>query len=337
MATYDINSSLTLVEVARRKDPKGDPAIIAEILDQTNEIMQDIPFLEANGATFHRIVRRTSLPEAEFRRYNDGVGVGASTTETVDEGLCMLEKYAENDKAIIDLFPNAASARMQESRAFIEGIGQQFAKILFNRATATNYGDASANMERINGFPQRLSTLQAAGTVIDAGGSGTDTTSAYLVQWGKGKVYCTTPKGDGGSGIQHKDMGEVTVSRATTLSPETKQFQAYRDWFKLHFGLAVHDNRCIARIANIESSGTSNLITEDLIIDALTRMPNEGAGAVMYCNRYVKAQLWKRLKDKSNVFLSLDDLFGTKTKVLNILGVPIRTVDQIGITETAIS
>ena len=335
MATYDINAPLTLVEVARRKDPKGDPAIIAEILDQTNEILQDIPFVEANGATFHRITRRTSLPSPEARRYNSGVGVGASTTETVDEGMCMLEKYAENDKALIDLFEDKGAARMQESRAFIEGFGQYVAQLLFGRTT-TNFGDTAANKERIDGFPKRLHTLQASGLVIDAGGTGTDTTSVYVVQWGKGKVYGIYPKGSQ-AGIQHKDMGEVTVSRATTGSPETNQFQAYRDFFKWDMGLVVHDPRCVARIANIESTGTSNLFTEDLLIDAMTRMPNMGAGSVIYCNQFVMAQLWKRLKDKSNVFLSLDDLFGNKIKTLNLLGSPIRLAEQIGITETAIS
>lgn len=337
MSTFDINAQLTLVEVARRKDPKGDAAIIAEILDQTNEVFQDIPWEEANGATFHRCTRRTSLPSGTARQYNSGVGTEASTTETVDEGMAMIESYAENDKALIDLFMNPAMARMQESRAFLEGLGQTFIKMLFNRALAVNYGAVSVNPARFNGFPERTKNIQANGLVVNAGGSGNDTTSAYIVQWGKGKVFCTYPKGSPNVGVEHQDKGVVTVSRATTGSPETNQFEAYRDWFKINGGLVVHDPRCVARIANIETSGSSNLITEDLIIDVLSAMPNEGAGAVMYCNSKVKAQLWKRLKDKSNVFLSLDDLFGTKTKVLNILGVPIRRVDQIGNTETAIS
>lgn len=335
MATYDINAQLTLLEKARRTDPKGDSAAIAEILDQTNELWQDIPWVEANGATYHRITRRTSLPSGDFRDYNEGVTTGATTTETIDEGLAMLEKYAENDKALIDLFPDASAARMQESAGIIEGMGQTFMKTMFNRTTTVNYGDTAVNRKRINGFPQRLDTLQSAGLVIDAGGSGADTTSMYIVQWAPGKVYMAYPKGSPMMGVEHRDMGEVTVSRATTASPETAQFQAYRDWFKIHFGLVVHDNRCIARIANIESSGSSNIFDEDLLIDAIYRMPNDGAGGIIYCNNTIKAQMHKRVKDKANVNLSMETAFGQK--VLSFQGMPIRRIDQIGNTETAIS
>ena len=334
MATYDINAQLTLAEKSRRHDPKGDAAVVTEILDQTNNVWQDLPWFEANGSTFHRVTRRTSLPAGEFRDYNDGTGTGASTTETVDEGLAMLEKYAENDKALIDLFDKPELARMQESRAFIEGLGQTFVKTLFNRSTTTNYGNVAANRKRIDGLPQRLGTLQTEGLVEDAGGSGADTTSMYMVQWGMGKVFMVYPKGSPNQGVEHKNMGEVTVSRATTASPETKQFQAYRDWFKIHFGLVVQDNRCLARIANLEKSG-ANSFDEDLIIDVMYRMPNDAEGAVIYCNNRMKAQLHKRVKDKANVNLTMESAFGQK--VLSFLGMPIRSVTQIGITESAIS
>jgi hypothetical protein len=336
MATYDINAQLTLLEVARRKNPNGDSALIAEVVNETNEVMQDIVWMEANGATFHQATRRTSVPAGETRKYNSGVGTGASTTEVVTEGMAMIEKYAENDKAVIDLFDDKAAARMSESNAILEGMTQTFVKMLFNRALGVNYGSTAVDVTRFNGFPERTKVLQTSGLVVNAGGSGNDTTSAYFVQWGLNTVFCTYPKGSQ-AGLYHEDKGQCTVSRATTGSPETNQFEAYRDWFKIHGGLFVKDPRCVARIANIETTGTSNLITEDLIIDVITRMPKRGRGAVMYCNNTVYAQLMKRVKDKSNVFLSLDDLFGEKIKLLNILGVPIRQVDEIGNTETAIT
>lgn len=336
MATYDVNAQLTSLEIARRMDPSGDTAIIAEVCHQTNEVFQDIPWVEANGKTFHRCSRRTSVPEGEARGYNQGTSTGSSTTETVDEGLSMIERYAENDVALIDLFDDKAAARMSESNAFIEGLSQTFVKMLFNRAAAVNYGSVAVDQKRFNGFPERTKTLQSAGLVVGAGGT-TSTTSAYFVQWGKDTVFCAYPKGSS-VGITHQDLGIVTVSRHSTAeTPHSEQFQAYRDWFKIHGGLVVKDPRCVARIANIATSGTSNWIDLDLIIDIITRMPKRGAGAIMYCNNTVYAQLMKLCKDKANVFLSLDDLFGEKIKLLNILGCPIRRVDQIGNAETEIS
>ena len=44
MATLVTNTQLTLIELAKRLDPKGNAAVIAEVLDETNEIMSDIPF-----------------------------------------------------------------------------------------------------------------------------------------------------------------------------------------------------------------------------------------------------------------------------------------------------
>ena len=48
MATLTSNY-LTLADFARRLDPDGKPALIAEMLSQENEILEDLIFQEANG------------------------------------------------------------------------------------------------------------------------------------------------------------------------------------------------------------------------------------------------------------------------------------------------
>jgi tetrahydromethanopterin S-methyltransferase subunit F len=47
--------------------------------------------------------------------------------------------------------------------------------------------------------------------------------------------------------------------------------------------------------------------------------------------------MWKRLKDKNNVFLSRDTGLDAGGMVMRFNGIPIRTVEQISLTETAIS
>lgn len=337
MATKDINAQLTLLEMARRKAPDGSAQKIAEVLQQTNDAFQDLVYMEANGVTFHRITRRTSEPTGTWRQLNAGVPTESSTTETVDETIGLLESYSEADKWIIDNSPNPAEARMQEAVSFIEGMGKTLIKTLFNRTTV-NYGSVAVAPERFNGLPQRMGTIAANGLVLNEGGSGADTTSIYIVMWGPDRVHMVYPRGSMSVGIKHEDKGQVTISSATSSRASTAQYEAYRDWFCLNAGLAVRDNRCIARLANIETSGTSNIFDKDNLITLLNRMKMRGRGAVIYCNETILTQMQIQVADKNNVNYTAgggDGLAGED--IVRFNGRPVRLVEQIGNTETAIS
>ncbi len=342
MAALDLNAQLTLLEMARRTDPKGNTLTIAEILNETNEVFQDIPWMEANGTVIHRVNRRTSLPTGTWRQINEGVATEASTTITINETLGLLESYSETDKWIIDNAPVPEEARMQEASAFLEGMGQTFVKTLFNRALAVNYGSTGVVPERFNGFPVRLNTLQAASVknrnVIDGKGTGNDTTSVWAIQWGLSKVFMVYPKGSVSVGISHEDKGQVTASRATSSAPQTSQLEVYRDWFRLNAGLVVRDTRCYARYANIETTGSTNIFDEDILIELLNNMPMAGAGAKIYVNKTIKTQMEIALKDKANVYYSHGSGEGLAgVPILYFRGSPVRVVEQILDTETAIT
>lgn len=102
----------------------------------------------------------------------------------------MLETYAEVDKSLADLNGNTAEFRLSEDRAFIEAMNQQMAQTLF-------YGDSSVNPQQFMGLSSRYSSLSAgnAQNIIDAGGTGTDNTSIWLVVWGENTVHGIFPKG----------------------------------------------------------------------------------------------------------------------------------------------
>jgi len=51
--------AFTLAEWAKRLDPDGKVAKIVEILNQTNEILMDMMFVEGNLPTGHRTTVRT--------------------------------------------------------------------------------------------------------------------------------------------------------------------------------------------------------------------------------------------------------------------------------------
>ncbi|TRR45281.1 hypothetical protein DNP46_24955, partial [Salmonella enterica subsp. enterica serovar Panama] len=110
---------------------------------------------------------------------NYGVQPSKSTTVQVTDGIGMLETYAEIDKSLADLNGNTAEFRLSEDRAFIEAMNQQMARTLF-------YGDTSVNPQQFMGLSSRYSDLTAtnAQNIIDAGGTGTDNTSIWLIVWG---------------------------------------------------------------------------------------------------------------------------------------------------------
>ena len=65
----------TLLDFARREDPNGQIAKIAEILNKYNEILDDIVFVEGNLPTGHKTTVRANIPSATWRLLNRGVVV----------------------------------------------------------------------------------------------------------------------------------------------------------------------------------------------------------------------------------------------------------------------
>src|SRR3989304_65117 len=97
MATIG-NTVLTLLDWAKRIDPNGKTAAIAELLSQHNEILTDMQWMEGNLPTGHRTIVRTGLPTVAWRLLNGGVTPSKSTTAQIDEQCGMLEAYGEVDK-----------------------------------------------------------------------------------------------------------------------------------------------------------------------------------------------------------------------------------------------
>lgn len=323
MATLDAYSQLTLLELAKRTDPRGEAAKIAEIMSEANELLLDAQWSEGNNVTSHKVVRRDYLPTGSWRHINKGVSKEASVTTEVNEPIGLLESYSEVDKALVDMAPNPRQFRMDEAGAFIEGMSQ-------NLAGAIMYGEHAVDPEKPNGLAPRLDDL-SGDRVISAGGSGGDTTSIFVIQWGLNQVFLAYPRGSKSVGIEHKDLGEVTLTDGSS-----NPYQGFRDHFISRSGLVVKDTRCIARVANIESAGAINLFNEDDLITVLNQMKNGGKGAIIYVNRTIKTQMEIALIDRANVnFTTANGLGGVP--VLFFRGSPVRLVDQIKNTETVVA
>ena len=222
MATLS-NSNLTLADWAKRTDPDGRVPVVAELLSQSNEILEDCVFKEGNLPTGERVVIRTGLPTVYWRALNQGIPSSKSTTAQVDEACGMLESRSEVDKDLAMLNGNTAQFRLSEDTAFIEAMNQTQATTLF-------YGNPATDPKTFLGLAPRYSAIsgaQNAQNVISAGGAdAAANTSVYLVVWGDQTVYCPFPKGSK-AGLIHEDLGEQTVynSDGTRLQAYATRYQ----------------------------------------------------------------------------------------------------------------
>ena len=184
MATLS-TSNLTLADWAKRSDPDGRVPIVAELLSQTNEILDDCVFKEGNLPTGERVIIRTGLPAVYFRALNQGIPGSKSTTAQVDEACAILEARSEVDKDLAMLNGNTAQFRLSEDTAFLEAMNQTQAETMF-------YGNPGTDPKKFLGLAPRYGDLSAdnAVNILDAGGSGSDNASVYLVVWGDQTVYC---------------------------------------------------------------------------------------------------------------------------------------------------
>lgn len=327
-------TALTLADWAKRIDPDGRVPVVAELLAQSNEILEDCLFMEGNLPTGHRVVIRTGLPTVYWRAINQGIPTSKSTTAQVDESVGMLESYSEVDKDLAELNGNTAQFRLSEDSAFLEAMNQAQAQTMF-------YGNPSTDPKQYLGLASRYGTISGAGNaqnVIDAGGTSTNNTSIYLVLWGDNTVFATFPKGSK-AGLIHEDLGLNTV-----WDSNGGRYQAYRTHYQWKNGLVVKDWRYVVRIANIN---TANLVAQSSAADlislmsrALDRIPNFGMGKpVFYMNRTVYSMLRLQALNKSNYALSVEkglSQFGTAMNWLSFNGVPLRRVDQILNTEARV-
>lgn len=335
MTTALATNNLTLADWAKRLDPDGRVPVVAELLSQSNEILEDAVFIEGNLPTGHRVVIRTGLPTVYYRALNQGVPPSKSTTVQVDEAASILEAFSETDVDLAELNGNTAAFRLSEDMAFLEAMNQTQAGAMF-------YGNPATDIRQYLGFAPRYSAISGAANaqnIIDAGGTGSVNTSIWLVVWGENTVFCPFPKGSK-AGLIHEDLGIETVNNS-----DGSRMRAYRTRYQWKNGLVVKDWRFVVRICNIDTTNlvaqTSDADIVSLMSRSLDRIPNLSRGrACFYMNRTIYSMLRiQALRNTKGSALGIEkglNQFGTPYSWMSFEGVPLRRVDQLLNTETRV-
>ncbi|KAF5089795.1 hypothetical protein DSECCO2_25710 [anaerobic digester metagenome] len=311
---------------------------IIELMNQTNDIITDVPFMEANQTDGHLTRVRTGLPNVYWRRLYQGTPPSKSQWTQVKEGCGILEAIMELDVEEINLYGDKAKAfRLSEGKPFTESMRQKVAATMF-------YGDSNKNPDEFNGLAMRYPS-KSSPNVIDAGGTGNACTSMYLTCWGANTAHGLYPKGSTG-GLASEDLGKYM-----TTDPDGKKFQVVGDKYNWRCGLTVRDWRAVVRIANIPLSALTLKKTDSGFIDlhrltimAKNKMPETMRNqAIWYCNADVLTALELQATDAGNVTLTYRTEDSNKggplyksTQITSIHARPIRQCDVLRNDEKAI-
>lgn len=326
----------TLLDVAKRTDPDGSIAQIVELLNEQNEILLDMGWVQGNLPTGHRTTVRTGLPTPTWRKLYGGVQPSKSTTAQVTDSIGNLEAYAEVDKDLADLNGNTESFRISEDAPHIEGMNQEMASTLF-------YGDETTAPEEFTGLAPRFNSTSAenADNLIDHGDS-SNLTSVWLIVWGPQTCHGIYGKGMS-AGLSMEDKGQVTVE---DMDGSGGRAEAYRTHYKWQAGVSVRDWRYLVRIANIDTSASgignssSNFANAQALITSMVkaseRIKGFGLGRpVWYVNRTVREALRLGILNKISNQLNWETVAGKR--VMTFDDMIVRRTDALVNSETQVT
>jgi hypothetical protein len=326
----------TMLDIARRLDPNGKIADIAEMMNETNEILLDASFVECNDGTQNVTTVRNGLPDSAWIRAYKGYTPSKSATTQVSDATGQLGGMSEVDVNVLKKQTDGNAFRLSEAAPHIESMQQKFADTLF-------YGNSSDDPDAFTGLSVRFSAhtgsdnTKTSFNVIDGGGTGATNTSIWFVGWGPRSVHGLYPKGSK-AGLSHTDKGEQSVRNATT----GLTYFAMVDIWDWHVGLAVRDWRFVSRICNIDvtklgTASEANLL--DLMTDAFhkVRRYKNGAKFAIYANSTILRYLDKQTRNAISNGAGLNYSNVQGEMVLNFRGMPIRECDALVDTEAKVS
>lgn len=321
----DTFAVMNVYEQAKRLDPDGRPAKIAEILDRIDTIMADAPMVEANDQNSHVNTVRYGLPVPAIRRINEGAELTVSETKQLREEMMLLEDWVRIDEKILEMQTDKKRFRFNELLAHLEGMKQAFQENFW-------YGNAG-EIGEITGLTTRFNALDYA-NVSGAGLTGGDGASAWMIEWGEMKTHLLYPRGSV-AGIEDEDKGKITVWK------DDKPFDAYVNKVRNQFGVNIVDQRSVRRICNLDPSptATANSLLQDetinLLIAQMNELPMAGSGAMLYVNRQLKAQIDIMAYHKTNAAFSYVEIQGQKIPAF--FDMPVRLSEALLSTEAEVA
>ena len=321
---------LTLMDLRSRLMPDGTPvSSYAELLAQENDILDDIPWTAGNQLTGDIHFKRTALPSAQIRRINQGFDSSKGAVEAVRETCVEIVSRMTVDMKELDLAPSPEKYLLSESKGHVSVMNDTLITDFF-------YG---ADPEGIKGIATRLNKLSHK-QVVNAGGTGNNLASIYIIKWDTDEVTGIYPK--------ETKAGLDVFMKENELVPDKdgKTFLAHITMWSWFVGLKVRDERYIARLCNIDrdvllgSGDAAKEARQDLfrkLILAQDKIYHVNDGRVVM---YADPQIFSILKiaafEKSNMALGYSDIKEDR-RILSFAGIPIKRNDAQSAAEKKVS
>lgn len=315
-------------------DAQGQYIYAAKVLARKCPLMRRLPMVASNQIMSNIGTRESYLPAPGTRRFNEYISPTTSHVTPFTDPIAMVEDYSKVDYNLWKIQNDPNAWRMQKDSRKVEAMTQSMESLVL-------YGNLATDPGAFNGLATRFNSLTAYPNddsswpynVRDAGGSGGDTTSVFVLQLGPGMVFGTYPK-NMPAGLNIQDKGQVTDMITDTTVKYMEVLMTHFQWF---MGLVVEDERCVQRYANIEVSGTSNTFDEDELITCLNNLPDRGTspGTVILASRSICNTLDIRAKDKNNVNYAPDNVWGGTVTMFR--GVPVYLAEKLLETEDEVS
>ena len=327
----------TLLDLANMLAPNGQIAGVAEIMAQENPILEDMVMVEGNLANGHLSVIRTGYATPTWRKIYGGVQPSKGRTAAVTDTCGMLEDYGEVDVKVADMNGNTADFMLKANRTHIEGIANELASTVF-------YGDEKTEEATFTGLSPRFNDLSAenAENIVDAGGTGSDNASAWLVVWSDTTAHGIVPKGSK-AGLSVQDKGQVTIEN---IDGQGGRMEAYRTHYKQEIGMTVVDWNYVARVCNIDVSaltvdGTAadranaqkDLITYMIMASERVKSTTRGR-ACWYVSKRIREVLRLGILEKVANNLSWESVTGKR--VMTFDDVPVKRCDALMLNEARV-
>ena len=311
---------------------------VAEVLNETNNVIEDAIVQKSTDITSHMVTRRTRLPAVNWIKVGNGWSATVGLTNQAREEIGMLKARFLAPQDVLDIQANPDKYRANQERAYVESMGQELSNTLMGNYTAGALSPTVNPPEEFAGFQYRYNSLSTSRTAYVANNgntSGSDNTSIWFVQWAPNKVYLITPRNMEGGGLKKEDKGLVFTAGDNVTTTQGNQLWAYITEFSWNVGLAIEDTRSVKRLANIDSvAGQTFTLNENKIIEIRNNFKGNEK-IYMYCNETIFTQLQILAKDKTNVHWTGEDPFGRPQ--FNFLDMPVRRCDAITNVEPVLS
>lgn len=330
MSTTTQTSYITMGQAVQRLGPDQKPLrTFAELLNKMNQITTDAAFEMANDSWSHMENVRSVLPTVSPRTLNTGATRSHSSVRRYREQMCLLEVWCEIDARIAEAEGDIETFLAGEYSVYGEAMMQELCRLIV-------YGNPGTDSREIKGWANRYN-LTSMVNVVGLSGTGSDTSSLFMVEWGPMVNKIIYPRAHPGFGMSYEPRGKQRITDGSN-----NPLDAYVMKAAAELGISIPDeDRAVQRLANIE---TASWGTNDLLVSAKTRelhaarnrLWHGGDNAVIYVNRDIKTQMDILAQEASNGFHTYQELQNLRP-VTAWGGIPVRMLEAIVSTETAIS